>query len=105
MFELLDPGCEGVIPTSKLDSIPLDRYREAFQYITSVGESLDMPGMEAGEEGGIPPHPHDSDVETEFTDFGEEGIESYGNYDRETEEQSGGPIPPSQQKEELWIIS
>ena len=50
MFELLDPGCEGVIPTSKLDSIPLDRYREAFQYITSVGESLDMPGMEAGEE-------------------------------------------------------
>ena len=66
-----------------------------------MGEGL-TPEMEAGEEEGIPPHPHDSNVETEFTDFGEEGVGSYGNYDHETGEQSEGePIPPSQQKEEL----
>lgn len=103
MFELLDPGCEGVIPTSKLDSISLDRYREAFQYIISMGDS--MQGMEGGEEGEAPPYLHDSDVEMEFTDFGEEGVGSYGNHDYETEEYSEGeqntPMPSSQQKEEL----
>lgn len=100
MFELLDPGCEGVIPTSKLDSISLDRYREAFQYITSMGES--MPGMEGGEEGEAPPYLHDSEVEMEFTDFEEEGVGSYGNHDHETKEgEQNTPMPPSQQKEEL----
>ena len=64
MFELLDPGCNGVIPASKLDSIPLERYKEAFEYIIKVGDEL-YSGTTVGEweEGELPPFLHGSDRE------------------------------------------
>lgn len=69
MFELLDPGCNGVIPASKLDSIPLERYKAAFEYIIKVGDEL-YPGTTVGEweEGELPPFLHGSDTEGEWVE-------------------------------------
>ena len=85
MFELLDPGCNGVIPTSKLDSVPLETYREAFEYIINVADEP-LPGRTVGEweEGEPPPFPH-----------------GHGS-DTATPPATPPSIPPSQQeKEEL----
>lgn len=46
MFELLKPGCNGLLDVLELDSISLETYKVAYEYLLQVHEELVVSRME-----------------------------------------------------------